>query len=86
MDILNDYHPIYPSGPEALPEDEKEQLGNFSKRKKMNYDEWVSYYATELWDVWNMVNEHCTYNLLPFFNKLDYIQFTELCYRKSTKY
>ena len=96
MDLLNDYHPIYPPNPALsdlsdsdLSDNENYintllNLNNTRKRKRtFTFDEWSAVYSDELWHLWCIIDDFRKgSNLL---NNLDFSNFCNLCYQNSTQ-
>jgi hypothetical protein len=96
MDLLNDYHPLYPSNPE-VPSDSEESdenneyikklddLNAGKKRKKIfTFDDFCLKYNDDMWYIWCIVHDYSeTSGLL---DKLTFAKFCEVCYDNSSKY
>ena len=96
MDILNDYHPIYPQNPDNIGLSESEiseneehierltGINNRKKRKKIyTFDDWSMIYSEQLWHIWCVINEFKSgTNIL---DRMDYPGFCSMCYDNSTK-
>lgn len=61
---------------------------NRSRKKKINilFDEWTTFYSDELWILWCIMTEFISESGLPFFDKINYMEFVRLCFRNSTKH
>jgi hypothetical protein len=61
---------------------------NRSRKKKINilFDEWTTFYSDDLWTLWCIMSEFISESGLPFFNKINYVDFVKLCFRHSTKH
>jgi hypothetical protein len=99
MDLLNDYHPIYPPNPdkENLSESEiseNEQYvntllrikGSKKNKKGMSFDDWCMVYSDQLWHMWSVlsdIRETGNYNI---FDILTYASFCSMTYENSSKF
>jgi hypothetical protein len=90
MDIFNDYYPLYPNNPdkENLSDSELSEIEEYKNtlftRRKLSFDEWILLYSDDLWHTWSMIKDFNNFNILPFFNKLDYGSFCHIVYQNST--
>jgi hypothetical protein len=89
MDILNDYYPLYPGNPDTcnLSDSELSDLEEYRNvirgRRNYSFDDYLVVYSDELWYMWCMIQEHTSWNILPFFNKINYYTFCHIVYDNS---
>ena len=99
MDLLNDYHPIYPPNPDKadlsdseLSENEKYTNtllrinGSRRNKKGMTFDDWCRVYSDELWHMWCIISDFTQSNNLNLFDKADYASFCSMAFENSSKF
>jgi len=97
MDVLNDYHPMYPDNPETSSMSESEHceneqyiakldsINNSRKRKKdLTFDDFCTKHSDDLWHLWCIIEEYS--RISGLLNTLEYSSFCSLTYENSTKY
>ena len=97
MDLLNDYHPIYPPNPDhehCSDSDISENdnyintlvnLNNTRKRKRRyTFDEWSAIRSDELWYLWCIISDFKRNSDL--LDQMDFSNFCSMCYENSTKF
>jgi len=92
MDLLNDYHPIYPENPETgslsesdIEENKKhiELYDRVRRRKKTSLNDFCVKYSDDMWYIWCIIKDYSETS--GILDKLDYPKFCALCYENSTK-
>ena len=93
MDLLNDYHPIYPENPEtsSLSESEIEENKKhielydriIRKKRKLTFDDFCTRYSDDMWYIWCIIKDYGETS--GILDKLDYPKLCALCYENSTK-
>ena len=92
MDLLNDYHPIYPENPEtsSLSESDVEEnkkhvelYNRILRKKKVSFEDFCTRHSDDMWYIWCIINDYSQTS--GIFDRLTYPKLCELCYENSTK-